>query len=338
MSNRDILAIGASAGGVEALQYLARRFRPDLPAAVLITLHLPRQSRSTMDEILTRAGPLPAAFARDGEPLQKSRIYLAPPDRHLMVDGDRLRLGLGPRENNARPAIDPMLRSLAACCGPRGIGVVLTGLLGDGASGLWALDQCGGVSVVQDPEDAAFPDMPLSALERLRPQHIARLSEMPVLLEGLVHHPAGLPRPVPDKIRQEVAIARSGHSGMNEMDRIGRRSVLSCPDCQGVMWEIDEGELVRYRCHVGHTYAADLMSAAQDENLRRALASALRALDERVALARNLHKRAVDGDHRLLAKTWAERAREYERELEVIRASLRRMDELAANGQLSKTG
>lgn len=251
----------------------------------------------------------------------------------MLLDGDHLRLGSGPRENNARPAIDPMLRSAAVCCGSRSIGVVLTGTLGDGASGLWALQQCGGTTVVQDPQDAAFPEMPLSALNRARPDHVVRLADLPVLLESLAHQPAGAPRPVPRSIRYEAAIARDGRSSMDEMDGLGRRSVLACPDCGGVMWEIDEGDMLRYRCHVGHTYSAELMSIAIDENLRRALASALCALEERVSLARKLYRQAVDSGHRLLAETWQEKAHEFEREMDVIRDSIRRVDQLAANAE-----
>ena len=276
MVNRDILAIGTSAGGVEALLFLARNLQRDFPASVLLTIHLPSHSRSLLDGLLNRSGPLPAAFAQDGELLRKSRIYIAPPDRHLIVDDDHISLGEGPRENNARPAIDPMLRSTAVCCGSRTIGAVLTGTLGDGASGLWAIGQAGGITVVQDPKDAAFAEMPLTALNRAKPDHVVRLADMPALLAHLAAQPTGQAKPLPRSVEFEVEIARNGRSGMDEMDAIGRRSVLACPDCGGVMWEIDEGDLSRFRCHVGHTYTAELMSLALDENLQRALASALR--------------------------------------------------------------
>lgn len=330
MANHDILAVGTSAGGVEALIFLAKRLPRNFPAAVLMTIHLPSYSRSMLDEILIRAGPLPAAFAQDGDTLRKSRIYIAPPDRHLVVDGDRLALGEGPRENNARPAIDPMLRSAAVCCSSRTVGVVLTGTLGDGASGLWAIKQAGGITVVQDPKDAAFAEMPLTALNRAKPDHVVRLADMPALLESLVHLPAGEARPLPYSVKFEVEIARTGRSGMDEMDAFGRRSVLACPDCGGVMWEIDEGDLSRFRCHVGHTYTAEMMSLALDESLRRALASALRALEERVALAHKLQSQAKAGGHRLLMETWAAKVKEFENEMDIIRNSTRRMDRFAA--------
>jgi two-component system, chemotaxis family, protein-glutamate methylesterase/glutaminase len=216
---------------------------------ILITIHLPLEFRSSLDQLLTHAGPLPANFATDGEVRKKGRIYIAPPGRHLLVDGERLSLGTGPRENNARPAIDPMLRSAAVCCGNQAIGVVLTGTLGDGASGLWAINQTGGMTVVQDPKDAAFPEMPETALRRMRPDRVTRLKEMPGLLHALVHQPAGDPIVAPNNLRYEVEIARNGRaSSMNGMDWFGARSVLTCPDCGGIMWELKDDALSRYRC------------------------------------------------------------------------------------------
>jgi two-component system, chemotaxis family, protein-glutamate methylesterase/glutaminase len=334
MGNRDILAIGASAGGVQALIHLAREFPPDLPAAVLVTLHLSNQFRSSLDEVLARAGPLPASFPEDGAPLRKGCIYVAPPDRHLLTDGSRIVLGTGPRENNSRPAIDPMLRSAALCCCHRTIGVVLTGTLGDGASGLWAVNQCGGMTVVQDPRDAAFPEMPRTALELAKPDHVVDLERMPALLHSLVQQPEGEPATPPRALRIEVGIAKGEQQcSMKDLDTIARRSVLSCPDCQGVIWEIDEGGPTRFRCHVGHAYAADRVNLALDENLRRALVSAQRALEERVALAHKLHDQAQQRGHRNLMRDWAARAAEYEREMNVIRDSIRRMDAIAARAQ-----
>jgi len=227
MAYHDIMAIGTSAGGVEALLFLAKAFPPNFPATILITIHLPSHFRSSLDEILTGAGPLLASFAQDGEAIKKGRIYIAPPGCHLLIDGDQLVLGTGPRENNFRPAIDPMLRSAAVCCGHRTVGVVLTGTQSDGASGLWALSRCGGMTVVQDPHDATFPEMPMAALNRARPFHVVRLAQMPALLEKLVHLPAGETLPVPEQIRFDVEVAKNGNSSTSDMDRFGRRSILS---------------------------------------------------------------------------------------------------------------
>ena len=329
MANRDILAIGTSAGGFEALRFLTGRFPADLPASVLVVMHLWPTGRSMIDEILSDTGRLPATFAEDDERFERGHIYIAQPGRHLVVESDRLRLGIGPRENNARPAIDPLLRSLALCCGPRSIGVVLTGMLGDGSSGLQALQRCGGVTVVQDPADAEFPAMPTAAISRANPDHVSRLAEMPELLNRLVQQRRGEPVPVPESIKYEVEVATTGRTAMSMMDRIGRRSVIACPDCGGVTWEIEDGGILRYRCHTGHAYSADVMSLALDESLRRALASALRALDERVALTKKLESQARNQGSNRLAAMWAEKAAEFEKEAETVRDSIQRADEIS---------
>jgi two-component system, chemotaxis family, protein-glutamate methylesterase/glutaminase len=330
MANRDLLAIGASAGGLEALRFLLGRFPADFQAAVLVTLHLSSHYRSELDIILSRAGPLPAVFATDGQALEKSRIYIAPPRHHLLVDGGQLSVGVGPRENHARPAIDPMLRSTAACCGHRAIGAVLTGTLYDGASGLWALKQCGGITAVQDPSDAAYPEMPATAISRVNPDHVVRLADLPDLLQALVIEPAGKPMPLPECIQYEIEVARNGHGSMGDIDRIGQRSILACPDCGGVVWELEEGDGIRYRCHTGHAYSADLMNVALDESLRKALGTALRTLQERGALAQRLHQQAVSRGHNHSAHSWQQQVREFEEQEKTIRDSIRRMDKIAA--------
>jgi two-component system, chemotaxis family, protein-glutamate methylesterase/glutaminase len=333
VGNRDVLAIGASAGGFDGLRLLAREFAKDLPASVLIVLHLSSEFRSELDAILTRSGPLQATFAREREILELSHIYIAPPGSHLLLDNDELLLGAGPPENNARPAIDPLFRSAALCCAARTIGVVLSGTLDDGASGLWSLKQSGGVTVVQDPADAAFPEMPISAINRSKPDYLVGLAGMPALLDELVRLPAGPRLPVSAEIKYEVAIARGERGNMSDMDRIGRRSFLACPECHGVMWEIEEGELVRYRCHVGHAYTAELMSVALDDNLRRALANGLRAVEERSALARGLQKQAAASGRDHAAASWARRLRAFEEEEESLRSAIRRVDRIAARFQ-----
>jgi two-component system, chemotaxis family, protein-glutamate methylesterase/glutaminase len=326
MANRDLVAIGTSAGGVEALRFLANGFPENFPASILVTIHLPLQFHSSLNEVLTRAGNLPATFANDGEVRKKARIYLAPPGRHLIVDGEQLWLGTGPRENNFRPAVDPMLRSVAVCCGNRGIGVVLTGTCGDGASGLWAVDQAGGMTVVQEPKDAAFPEMPRTALNRIAPDHVAHLRDLPGLLQALVHQPAGDPIAVPDNLRYEVEIARNGRSSMRMMDRLGQRSVLTCPDCGGIMWELKDGAMSRYRCHIGHAYTEETITIGVDERVKHAMTSALRALNERVTLVSKLRDEAGHRGQRHLANSWALKAQEFEREADAIREGISRLD------------
>lgn len=222
MGNRKIVALGTSAGGVEALMFLARHLPESFPAAIVVTIHLPGDRASSLDEVLARSGPLQASFAEDGDQLRKGHFYIAPPDRHLLIEGERLVLGYGARENNSRPAIDAMLRSAAVSCAPCTIGVVLTGTLNDGAAGLCALHRCGGIVVVQDPADAAFAEMPANAIHRVTPDHVVPLADMPRLLTSLVHEPAGASVPVPDSIRSEAEIARGRLSSVSLRDALRR--------------------------------------------------------------------------------------------------------------------
>jgi two-component system, chemotaxis family, protein-glutamate methylesterase/glutaminase len=326
MAGRDIVAIGTSAGGFEALRFLAKGFDRDFPASILVTIHLSLEFRSHLDQLLSAAGPLPATFATDGEFRKNGRIYIAPPGRHLLVDQERLWLGVGPRENNARPAVDAMLRSIAVCCGYRAIGVVLTGTLGDGASGLSALEQTGGLTVVQNPKDAAFSEMPENAIRRDDPEHVVDLREMPALLDALVRKPAGDPVAVPDKLRYEVEVARNGRASMEKMDWLGQRSVFTCPDCGGIMWEIKDGDLTRYRCHIGHAYTQETITTGVDERLKHALATALRTLNERVALITKLRDEAGEKRRPNLVKGWSTQAREFERDANVIRDAINRLE------------
>ncbi|MGJ0507094.1 MAG: chemotaxis protein CheB [Methylocystis sp.] len=290
--------MGASSGGFSALRFIASALPAELDASVLVTLHLASDFPSELDRLLSGAGPLPAQFATDGEALLKGRIYVAPPERHLLLCGERLTLGAGPRENLARPAIDPMLRSVGVCCGFRAIGVILTGALDDGAAGLAAMKLCGGVTVVQSPEDAAYPEMPAAALERSEPDHVVALDAIPSLLATLVKTPGGKPQPASQRLRAEVEIARGKRANIAEMDRIGRCSPIVCPDCGGVLWETDENGGLRYRCHTGHAYTAGILKLALDDNVRRALDVALRALEERLALVRRLRRMAAESHHR----------------------------------------
>ncbi len=330
MGNRDILAIGASAGGFDALRFLASQFASDLPASILITIHLSARFPSRLDELLTQVGPLKATFASGGETLAKGHIYIAPPGRHLLIEAGRLVTGKGPRENHSRPAIDPMLRSVGVCCAERAIGVVLTGTLSDGAAGLAELKQCGGLTVIQDPDDAAFRDMPEAALKRLKPDHVVALRALPALLAELVRQPAGERSPPPAHLKLEVEIAKNADGTMTELDQIGSRSVLTCPDCGGLMWEINKGGLLRYRCHVGHAYTAEPMDAAADEHLQVAMGTVLRAFKERVALTAQLQRDAAAGGRNAVAQVWGRKAQELEEQSAVLNSAVEEAERIAA--------
>lgn len=318
--------------------HVVRHLAADLPAAVLVTIDLRGGALSSLVECLRQAGSLPIRLATDGEMVQEGHVYVAPPGRHLLVEERHLQLGYGPRENGCRPAVDAMLRAAAVSSGSRAVGVVLTGAFGDGASGLWALGQCGGVTVVQDQSDAAFSSgtRPCAG-SWVTPDHVMRLADMPGLLDTLARQPAGTPVRAPASMSYEVRIARGDGTNVREMDRLGSRSILACPNCHGVMWEILEGEIVRYRCHTGHAFSAEAMGRTLDEDALRGIESATRALEERLALVRRLEQRLQRGA-RPSTKASEESAQEIERKLGALREATRRIDQITAEEEMSRPG
>ena len=324
MPNHDVVAIGASAGGNHALKSLVRALPADLPAALLVTLHVWPMRESNLATILSGLTDLTVQFGREGDPIRPGNIYVAPPDHHLLAAGPRLMVRRGPRENGSRPAIDPMLRSVAISFGGRAIGVVLTGNLSDGSAGLQAIKRCGGITVVQDPTDAEFPEMPRNALALSAADHVVSLDRMVPLVIKLVQQPAAPSPEPPADLALEVRIAAQHDAGINLPEQLGERSVLTCPECSGVLWEIKDGNVTRYRCHVGHAYSLAKLAEDQMTETDRALSTALRALDERVVILRKLADEAAQSQRDSMQQQWNQRAAEYQKQAEVIRRALMR--------------
>lgn len=321
MPGHDIVVVGASAGGVEALMALVRDLPADLPAAVFVVLHLPPDSRSALPAILTRAGALPARHPDDGERIARGRIYVAPPDRHLLVERGHIRLVRGPRENRCRPAVDPLFRTAARAYGARVIAVVLSGMLDDGTAGLIAVSQRDGITIVQDPSDTLFSGMAESAIEYDNPSYILPVSEIGPLLDRLTHEPASGAgdREVSSAMEKEANEAAFDLETIEGDDKPGRSSGFGCPECGGVLWEIEEGALIRYRCRVGHAYTADGLAAEQSLHLEAALWAALRGLEEKASLVHRLAERSRAAGYSHLMERYAEQELEARQHAAIIR-------------------
>ncbi len=330
MPGHDIVVIGASAGGVEALMDVVRALPRDLPAALFVVLHVPPDGESMLPRILSHAGPLPAIHPKDGDRIEHGAIYVAPPDYHLLVERGRVRVVRGPRENRYRPAVDPLFRSAAQVYGPRVIGVVLSGMLNDGAAGLATIHARGGIGVVQDPDDALFPGMPTSAMRYDHPTYLVPATEIGPLLTRLVHESARDAEEkedaVSDAMEKETAIAALDMGAISDRDKPGKPSVFGCPECGGVLWEMQEGPLMRYRCRVGHAYSADSLLSEQSLRLEAALWAALRGLEEKAALVHRLADRARDSGHGMLMAQYAEQESDAQRHAAVIRELILRGD------------
>ena len=286
--HHDVVVIGASMGGIQALKALAAQLPEGLPASVLVVQHTSSESPRLLGDILDREGPLPAAIAEDRTPLERGRIYVAPPDHHLLLTEDGIRLLFGPRENRSRPAVDPLFRTAAVSHRSRVIGVVLTGLLGDGASGLLAVRRCGGIAVVQAPEDAAYPDMPTRALAAVPDAHRVELAEMGAFLARLVAKPAPPPPPVPAALRLEARLTEQAMSNPNWHELPSHATDFTCPECHGAIHEIEGEPLRRYRCRVGHAFSVDTLMGAKTQQVEEALWLALQTLQERAQMLEGL--------------------------------------------------
>jgi two-component system, chemotaxis family, protein-glutamate methylesterase/glutaminase len=320
-ASHDIIVLGASAGGLEAMKRLVMTLPADLPASLFLVVHT--GARSHLAHILGRHSPLPVVEAANGAPFAHGRIYVARPDLHLLLHGDHMLLRRGPRENASRPAIDPLFRSAAASFGSRVIGIVLSGGLSDGTAGLRAIKLCGGLAVVQTPGDALVHDMPNSAIKHVEVDHVVDADAMGGLLSSLTRQIAGPTPEIPLTLRLEAAIAAQELSDMRADDLLGRPSRFSCPECHGALWEIEDGAMLRYRCHVGHAYNADAVLSGQGEEIDRLLGTLLRSHQERAALAERMSVHERKRGRASLADQLARRAIDYGRNAELIRELLR---------------
>ncbi len=338
MSGHDIIVIGASAGGVETLNQIVRDLPSDLPAAVFIVLHLPSQSKSVLPSILNRSiqkgrgnTTLQAVHPQDGEAIQHGRIYVAPPDYHLLIKNGYIRLARGPRENSHRPAVDPLFRTAARVYGQRVVGVVLSGTLDDGTAGLLAIKQQGGVAVVQDPDEALYSGMPRSAIENVDVDYILRVSDIPSKLRELAYRSVEMEESsVSSEIEMEADIAELELEAMQDFDRPGKPSGFGCPECGGSLWELQEGSLIRFRCRTGHAYSIGSLLAEQSEALEMALWMALRALEEKAALLGRLADRSRDRQP-LSARRFAEQAQVAQQRAALIRQLLLKEDSITTD-------
>lgn len=319
---RDVIVVGASAGGIEALSHFVGSLPEDLPATVLVVLHIPAHAPSKLDTVLQRFTRMEVLPAEDGAPLRHGVIYVGTSDRHLMVGDGVIRLTRGPKECRMRPAVDVLFRSAATELGPRAIGVVLSGALDDGTAGLWAIKDRGGMALVQEPASAEYSSMPQSAIAHVDvdlvapvqalAQHAANLAGANVSVS--VHKPQGGQRH-----RVENLIAMEGNGLQAGVMNLGNVSKYTCPDCHGVLVQIEEGPIVRFRCHTGHAFSLQTLLAEVNEAIDTGLWDTLRAIEERVMLLKqtaDLYRNEGATD---AANRFAKQAQETEERLKPIR-------------------
>ena len=320
MQTRDIIVVGASAGGVTALKDFVKNLPKDFKGSVFVVLHIPAYSESELPAILSYTGPLEAKHPKDGEKIEKGKIYVAPNDHHMILEKNRVMIKKGPKENRFRPAIDALFRSAAYVYGARVIGIILSGVLNDGVSGIWTIKRLGGIAIIQEPADAEQPQMPLNVMEYVQPDYIVAASDMAPIVCGLVKEPAPAMQKVSaeelERLKTEVLIATRDNAFEMGIMRMGEFTPFTCPECHGAFVRLVEGNLIRYRCHTGHAYTASALLAEVSESVENLLWQSMRGLEEMSMLLNNigdLYENLKKPDAALLfhskAKDNSERAR-----------------------------
>lgn len=315
--------LGASAGGVRTLEEVIAGLPADFPAPVLVVLHIAARHKSLLAEILARAGRLPATDASDGQPLEAGRVYVGVPDHHLLICDHHLTVSSGPKENHFRPSIDALFRSAAYEYGTRAIGVVLSGSLSDGSSGLYAIKRVGGIAVVQDPEDAMYPSMPISAIARVDIDYALPAREIGALLELLVRQP---PPAVPvggedfrRNLKVEVEVAASDSFFERCIMDYGDPSTYTCPSCNGVLFRIKEGAADRFRCHTGHGFSTGSLLEQYSETVEDTLWEAVKGIQESIALLDEAAEKASASGDDAVAESLRTRAETLKQRLDGLR-------------------
>jgi two-component system chemotaxis response regulator CheB len=326
MDKRNIIVIGASAGGFEALKKLVAGLPPDLDAAIFVVWHMPPEVKGLLPQVLNSQKTLLAANAIDNEPIVNKRIYVAPPDRHLIIENGFVRVTRGPKENRFRPAVDPLFRSAAYIYGPRVIGIVLSGALDDGTAGLWTIKSRGGIAIVQDPEDAEIPSMPQNALDAVEVDHVMPLNKISELLTNLTSEEVKdfkeSDMDETKKTKLEVGIAKQEPGSEMGSLELGNLSPYACPECHGVLSVIKEGGIIRYRCHTGHGYSADSLLTSITENIEDTLWGAIRGVEESIILLNNLGDHYAEKNQPKLAAMYFKKASEAEARAGMIRQAV----------------
>lgn len=318
-----IVVIGASAGGLNALAELVRRLPPGLDAAFCIVLHLSRKGIGDfVVHRLSKVTTMPCSMALNGTAIEKGQLYVAPPNQHLLVKDGKLLLGSGPQENRFRPSIDVLFRSAAVAYTSHAIGIILSGMLDDGTSGMWAIKRSGGVCIVQDPNQAEYLDMPMSVINNMHVDYVSELGDIGNLLADITSQDRNLYVEVPQDVILESQISEKTAVGIDVVEQIAEKSVFACPDCGGNLWTVKGDIINRYRCHIGHAYTERDLVVKQAETASSTLWVALRMMEERKHLLRKLEVEYAQKGYNSLSQDHLERKDEMQRHIDTLKIIL----------------
>ncbi|MFL5766181.1 MAG: chemotaxis protein CheB [Bacteroidia bacterium] len=320
-SPEKIIVIGASTGGLETIKKMIRELPGDFSIPIFIVWHISPDAEGVLPKILNKENTIPAAHARHNEEIKSNRIYIAPPDHHLLVENNKILVTRGPKENRFRPAVDPLFRSAAYTYRNRVIGIILSGALDDGTAGLWTIKHYGGITVVQDPDDAEVPSMPENAIRNVKVDHRIRAGELSQLLLKLSTAP--VPRNSPNRkdlqTKEEIDIAAEHRPMKNGKLKFEELTPYTCPECHGVLSRLRNDNIIRYRCHTGHAYSSEALQTALAERIEDALYNAIRAIDESIILFNHLGDHLAEANQPKLAALYFKKAKKAREHAEWVR-------------------
>jgi two-component system chemotaxis response regulator CheB len=342
MEKRNIIVIGASAGGFEAIKRIIHDLPLDMDASIFVVWHMSPDIRGILPQVLNRVNSIYAAHALDKEEIKPNRIYIAPPDHHMLLENGMVRVTHGPKENRFRPAVDPLFRSAAYTYNKRVIGVVLTGALDDGTAGLWTIKHYGGIAVVQDPSDAEVPSMPENAIREVAVDYTVSVREIAPLLVTLSKQEVEIYKHTmqsDERIKVELRIAEDDSAFESGIMKFGALSPFTCPECHGVLSTLKDGERERYRCHTGHAYSADSLLAAITDKIEDSLYSAMRGVEESVMLLNHMGDHFAESNHPKLAALYFQKAQDAEARAQLVRKAVLSHEQLSKDSmrQMAQT-
>ncbi len=325
---RNVIVIGASAGGIPAVKEVIAHLDHEMDLAVIVVIHVSRKSNAQhIANTFQKNSDLKCGVARNEMPLQKGHLYVAPPEHQLMVKDDRLLLTNGPHENKYRPSIDVLFRSAAVHYRNRAIGIILSGLFDDGTSGMYTINRCGGTCIIQDPAEAQFSDMPRSVLNKIKIDHMASLNKIPSIINEIINRPLPPEIPVPREIRIEAELTEKMMTDINEIKKIADHTDFTCPDCGGGLWAIKNDPVHRYRCHTGHVYTEHRLHDLQDGNIEESLWVAIRMLEEKENLVLLMAKRENDEGETEISSYYDNRIADVRKHIDRLRSFLSILNE-----------
>lgn len=318
-----IVVIGASAGGLNALKELTGGLQKGLDVAYCIVLHLSRKGIGDfVVHTLKSATSMPCSLASDGGNIHKDHIYVARPNQHLLIKDAKFLLGPGPEENRFRPSIDVLFRSAAVAYSSHAIGIILSGMLDDGTSGMWAIKRSGGSCLVQDPNEAEYPDMPMSVINNMEVDHVLKLEDFGGVIAQVLKLKKGKKKPVPKEVINESVIAEKTAVSIADIEKIAKTSVFACPDCGGNLWEVKGDIVKRYRCHIGHAYTERDLVVKQAEVAGNTLWVALRMMEERKHMLKKMEIDSAKKGHKASSLRHISKHDEMERHIEKLKKIL----------------